>query len=114
MCSLVIADASAKVIARCDPSLVTIVAMGEGRNTRTDEDEQCALYLRNLLQGRIPNGGAVKDLVLSGESSLQFDDLDKHQFHPMDREIALRIDSYSFAIKVSRRDGLLVAEPEHV
>jgi hypothetical protein len=32
----------------------------------------------------------------------------------MDREIALQIDSFPFAIRVTREDGLLVARPERV
>jgi hypothetical protein len=30
----------------------------------------------------------------------------------MDRDMALNVDSYDFAISVSRQEGLLVAEPE--
>ena len=111
VCSLVIASATANAICEQNPDLVTIVAMGVGGHNRTDEDEQCALYLRNLLQGRKPSLCSVRDLVLSGESSIQFDDISQEQFHPVDREIALNINSYDFAIKVSTRDKFLVAEP---
>ena len=112
--SLVIASATAKVVREQNPELVTIVAMGVGGCDRTDEDEQCALYLRNLLQGRQPSSCSVRNLVLSGESSLQFDDIRQQQFHPMDREIALNINSYDFAIKVSTEDKYLVAEPVYL
>ena len=50
--SLVIARSTVEAILRDDPDLVTIVAMGDGGKVRTDEDEQCALYMRNLLEGR--------------------------------------------------------------
>ena len=112
--SLVIASATAKAVREQNPELVTIVAMGVGGCDRTDEDEQCALYLRNLLQGRQPSSCSVRNLILSGESSLQFEDIRQQQFHPMDREIALNINSYDFAIKVSTQGKFLVAEPVYL
>ena len=35
-------------------------------------------------------------------------------FPIQDRDMALDVDSHGFAIRVRRRDGLLVAEPEPV
>ena len=49
--SLAIASATVRAVRRLDPPLVTIVAMGSEGRIRTDEDEQCALFLRNLLPG---------------------------------------------------------------
>ena len=49
--SLVIAASTVEAVRRRAPELVTIVAMGGEGAYRTDEDEQCALYLRNLLEG---------------------------------------------------------------
>ncbi|MYC07041.1 MAG: 2-phosphosulfolactate phosphatase [Chloroflexi bacterium] len=107
--SLVIAKATANAILRDDPDLVTIVAMGWEARISADEDEQCAFYMRNLLQGRQPDRDAVRALVLAGEESQKFDDPSQPQYHPEDRDIALQIDSVDFAIKVEREDGLLVA-----
>ena len=109
LCSLVCASETAKEISRQQPNLVTIVAMGAEGKIRTDEDEQCALYLRNLLQGRSPDPNAVRSLILSGESSAQFDNLDLPQFHPEDREIALRINSAALSIKANMEEKFLVA-----
>ena len=67
--SLVIARATADAIRRHAPDLVTIVAMGGEGTVRTDEDEQCALYLRNLLQGRQPDRDSVRNLVRAGGES---------------------------------------------
>jgi 2-phosphosulfolactate phosphatase len=91
------------------PPLVTIVAMGQAARQRTDEDEQCALYLRNLLQGRRPDPEAVRTLVLAGQEAQKYDDPTQPHFHPQDRMLALSIDRYPFAIRVRREDGLLVA-----
>ena len=81
--------------------------MGSGGEFRTDEDEQCALYLRNLLEGRLPDIAAVKKLILTGNESDKFDDSTLTHFHPQDRELALQINSIPFAIKVKKEDGLL-------
>jgi 2-phosphosulfolactate phosphatase len=88
--------------------------MGAEASNRTDEDEQCALYIRNLLQGRSPDPEAVRRLVLAGGESGKFDDPAFPHHHPMDREMALQINSVPFAIRVTREDGLLVARPERV
>jgi 2-phosphosulfolactate phosphatase len=37
---------------RWPPARITLVAMGDNCVVRTDEDEACALHLRNLLEGR--------------------------------------------------------------
>ena len=52
--SLVIARSTVEAILRDAPDLVTIVAMGDGGKIRTDEDEQCALYMRNLIEDDTP------------------------------------------------------------
>lgn len=109
--SLLTARATAQVVRADAPALVTIVAMGSQGNRRTDEDEQCALYLRNLLLGRQPDRNAVRALVLSGAEAAKFDDPEQQHFHPKDRELALAIDSLDFAIAVSQEHGLLVARP---
>ena len=97
-----------------DPELVTLVAMGLEARVRADEDEQCALYLRNLLQGRMPDREAVRALVFAGAEAQKYSDPSQPQYHPQDREMALQIDSVDFAIKVEREDGLLVARRQVV
>ena len=79
---------------------------------KTDEDEQCALYLRNLLQGRSPDPQSVRSLILAGEESQKYGDPARPHFHPKDKEHALEISTMPFAISVTREDGLLVARME--
>jgi 2-phosphosulfolactate phosphatase len=109
--ALVNAVATATVVATSRPERVTLVAMGAWGATRSDEDEQCALYIKNLLQGRRPNPVAVQGLVAAGEESEKYHNPTQDQYHPEDLEMALRIDSVDFAIEIERRDGLLVARP---
>ena len=112
--SLVLARATAEIVLRESPDLVSIVAMGVQGVERADEDEQCALYIRNLLQGREPDRESVRSLILSGAESQKYGDPERPHFDPRDREVALQIDTVPFAIGVSREDGLLVARPEYV
>ena len=107
--SFVVARATAEAIRRDDPARVTIVAMGANAAVRTDEDEQCALYLRNLLQGRRPDPQAVRTLVRAGREVAKFHDPNQPHFHPQDCEIALEIDRYGFAIRIGQEGGHLVA-----
>ena len=109
--SFVVARATARAILRDNPPLVTILAMGWNAQMRTDEDELCALYLRNLLEGREPNPDALRQLVqASGEAGKFYDPAQPH-FHPEDCEMALDVNRYDFAIRVAREDNLLVARP---
>lgn len=108
--SLLTARATAEQVRAAAPPLVTLVAMGTLGRMRTDEDEQCALYLRNLLLGRQPHRAAVRQLILEGAEAAKFSDPEQRHFHPQDRDLALEIDRFDFAIEVQIRRGLLVAE----
>lgn len=107
--SFVTATATVNTLLASTPPLVTIIAMGVATKRRSDEDEQCALYLRNLLQGRRPDPEAVKQLVLIGQEAQKYADASQPQFHPKDRDLALQIDRYPFALCAAREDGLLIA-----
>lgn len=112
--SLAVAGATARAIIRDSPDRVTIVAMGAEGKERADEDEQCALYLRNRIQGRTPDRAAVQSLVLSGAEAQKYSDPARPHFDPRDREMAIDVDAFPFAIKVTREDGLLIATPVYV
>lgn len=107
--SFAVADATVKAILGDQPSVVSIIGMGNQGRSRADEDEHCALYLRNLLEGRNPDPDAVRALVMAGGDTQKFFDDSKPQYHPKDVELALQISKYHFAMKVTREDGLLVA-----
>lgn len=110
--SLAVASATVKVVRSIRPDLVTIVAMGSEGLVRTDEDEQCALFLRNLFQGARPNHESVRNVVLAGAEARKYGNPATPHFPAQDREMALTIDSHDFAIRVEAEDGLLVARPE--
>ena len=107
--SFVVAQATVDAVRKDGPELVSIIAMGDQGVVRSDEDEQCGIYLRNLLEERKPDFDAVKTLVLKGGATQKFFDPDQPQYHPEDVTLALEADRYSFAMKISRENGLLVA-----
>ena len=92
------------------PTQVTILAMGDQGVNRSDEDEHCALYLRNRLEGRHPDPESLRKLILAGGATQKFFDDHQPQYHPRDVALALQVDRYDFAMRVTREDGgLLVA-----
>jgi len=107
--ALVTAAATARAMLAEDSQRITLVAMGENGAARTDEDEVCALHLRNLLEGRAGNVQAVRQLILAGGTVGQFHDPARPHFHQRDLDIALDVDRYDFAIPIRREDGRLVA-----
>jgi len=110
--ALVNAAATAAAVMRERPALVTIVAMGLEARTRSDEDELCALYIRNLCEGRQPDPDAVRRLVLASKEAQKFGDPARPHFPAEDLEIALQIDSLPIVMRVIRKNGLLVAQRE--
>ena len=112
--SLVVAEATTIAIQSRNPSYVSLVAMGLEGRIRSDEDEQCALYLGNVLQGRFPDKKAVKSLIMAGEESQKYDDSNLIQWPVEDRTMALQIDSHNFALRITVEDGQYVSRPEYV
>jgi 2-phosphosulfolactate phosphatase len=82
--SLVTASATARALASGDSGRVALVAMGDNGTARTDEDELCALHLRNLLQGRPGNPQAVRQLILAGGEIARFNDPARPHMHAGD------------------------------
>lgn len=110
--SLVTATATARAIRAHSPEQVTLVAMGLDGKARTDEDEMCAIHLRNLLQGREGSVAGTRNVILAGPQIPDFADRAKPHLHPGDLDIALDIDRYDFAVRITQEDGRLVARAE--
>ena len=86
--------------------------MGENGLKRTDEDELCAIHLRNRLEGRPGDPDAVRRLILAGGEVARFRDPARPYLHSQDVDIALDIDRYDFAVRVNFDDGRPVARME--
>jgi len=110
--SPVTAGATARALRSGAPARVTLVAVGDSGASRTDEDELCALHLRNLLEGRPGDPGAVRRMVLAGREAARFQDPAFPHLPPGDLDVALDIDRYGFAVRVGLEDDRPVARME--
>jgi 2-phosphosulfolactate phosphatase len=110
--SLVTAEATVHAILAGSGDQVCLVAMGENGSKRTDEDELCAIHLRNRLEGRPGDADAIRRLILAGGEVRRFLDPARPYLHPEDVDIALDIDRYDFALRVGFEDGRPVARLE--
>ena len=110
--ALVTANATAGALRSGAPDRITLVAMGNNAVVRTDEDEVCALHLRNLLQGRPGDSEAVRQLILAGGEIAHFHDPARPHMHPRDLDIALDVGRYDFAIRVEMEHKRAVARIE--
>lgn len=109
--SLCNARATAQMLLKEKPETVTIVAMGLQGKMRTDEDEICALYLRNIMEGRQPDTDAIERLIRTGNQVEKFMDDAEPYLHPEDVDYALQIDRIPIAIHIKQEDDLSVAYP---
>jgi 2-phosphosulfolactate phosphatase len=110
--SLVNATATARAMLAGAPKQITLVPMGDNGINRTDEDEVCAIHLRNRLEGRPGDRRAVQRLILAGGEVTRFHDPSRPHLHPQDADIALDIDRYDFAVRVEYEGGRPVARIE--
>jgi 2-phosphosulfolactate phosphatase len=110
--SLVTAEATVRALLSDSPDQVSLVAMGGNVLKRTDEDELCAIHLRNRLEGRPGDSDAIRRLILAGGEVGRFHDPARSYLHPEDVEIALDIDRCDFAVRVDFEDGRPVARVE--
>jgi hypothetical protein len=110
--SLVTAEATVSALLSGSPDQISLVAMGDNGIKRTDEDELCAIHLRNLLEGRPGDADAVRRLILAGGEVGRFHDPARPYLHLEDIDIALDIDRYEFAVRVDFEDGRPVAPVE--
>jgi 2-phosphosulfolactate phosphatase len=110
--SPVTANATARALLSSASGRISLVAMGNNAIVRTDEDELCALHLRNLLEGRRGDAHAVRQAILAGGEALHFHDPARPYLDRRDLDIALDVDRYDFAIRVVLEDGRPVARTE--
>jgi 2-phosphosulfolactate phosphatase len=110
--SLVTAEATARALLSGSPGQVSLIAMGDNGLSRTDEDELCAIHLRNLLEGRPGDDDAIRRVTLAGGEVARFHDPARPYLHPQDVDIALDIDRYDFAVRVEFANGRPVAHTE--
>jgi 2-phosphosulfolactate phosphatase len=110
--SLVTATATARALRSSGIGIISLVAMGNRTIVRTDEDEICAIHLRNLLEGRPGDPEAVRRLILAGGEIADYHDPERPHLRSGDIDIALDIDRFDFAIAVTAEDGMAGARKQ--
>lgn len=108
--SLVCAAATARVIARSAPAAVTLVATGVFPGRDGDEDSACADYLAALLRGEPIDIAALVRRVRESDTGRIFAADTEPAFPASDLDLCTDVDRFDFALRVERRDGLLVME----
>jgi 2-phosphosulfolactate phosphatase len=108
--SLVCAAATARAITRSAPASVTLVATGVFPGRDGDEDIACADYLAALLCGEPIDMAALVRRVRESDSGRLFADAADPVFPASDLDLCTDVDRFDFALRVERRDGLLVME----
>jgi len=110
--SLVTAEATVRALLSASPDQISLVAMGDNGLSRTDEDELCAIHLRNRLERRPGDPEAILRLVLAGGEVGRFHDPSRPYLHPEDVDIALDIDRSDFAVRVDFENERPIARME--
>jgi 2-phosphosulfolactate phosphatase len=97
--SFVNAGAIASYINSIQPHTVSLVCMGYACEYPTDEDTQCAIYIRNLLTGSASNFEEMKEIIRTGTGS-RFFDPEKQSWSPeADFHLCLQPEIFNFILK---------------
>ena len=106
--SFVSANSVVNYIKDENPEIVTLVALGEAGIESTDEDELCAKYIKNLLEGNNPDFENIKNYLKNYNSALKFFDINKPKFPEGDFDCAMDLDRFNFILKVIEIDNYRV------
>jgi len=110
--SFVIADAIVRYIRRAQPKVVSLVAMGSGGAEPSEEDEFCARYIEESLNGKTIDFNKIKRRIKMSLSGAKFFDPSQPQYHEEDFYMALELSKFDFILRVVKNDGLYVVK-EH-
>jgi 2-phosphosulfolactate phosphatase len=91
------------------PQAVTLVAMGNGGQEVSPEDEACAHYLEHLLTGCSYDHAAVLRQVVADEATQKFLRGDQAHYPPPDPIYCLQRDLFDFILLAVHEAGRLVA-----
>jgi len=109
MFAAALVNARATGIALRGTDQATILAAGRNGKTRADEDELCALQIRSVALDEPYDEEALKDLLLRWFGTETFLSAREQYGSRTDWLLALELDKFDFAIKVTQEDSLLVA-----
>jgi len=94
-------------IKKVNPAVVTLVALGGSESKIRDEDELCAEYIKQKLEGKNLAFNKVKSYLKEYKSALKFFNIKKPEFPKGDFDCAMDIDKFKFVLKVVEKDNEL-------
>ena len=104
--SFINAGAVVKYVNRMAPRKVSLVCMGRGGVQLSDEDTECAGYVRNALEGVAQEFAPLINRLRYSEASQSFFDPQKTWKPERDFDLCLDLDRFSFILKAEHyRDG---------
>jgi len=104
--SFVNAGAIISYIRTQNPERVSLVCMGYSCQHPTDEDTLLAVYIKNELEGKPNNFGAMVDQIRTGDGA-RFFAPEKQEWAPKaDFDLCLSLDRFNFVLKVEQENGL--------
>jgi len=106
--SLCVGARTAMCIEALSPEIVTFVETGVRTKGGGDEDVACSDYIAGFLFGTPPKIADIRNRVLNSTAARKFTGTECSDFPQTDLEHALMIDRFDFAMKVERKDDLLV------
>lgn len=105
--SFVVANATVRFIKNLNPPEVTFVITGE-LFSGGDEDLACAEYLEELLKGNQPDTKPYIQRVFESRDALQHLDPKETGFPRSDLDYCTDIDTFDFAMPITRENGRLI------
>ena len=109
LASYVNARATARYIAKKNPVMASIVAMGIRSAEKAPEDECCADYIEHLLTGRPYDHIKAMQTILAHETAQKFLRGDKPYLPREDPVICLQRDLFDFVLRAERTGELVTA-----
>jgi len=106
--SFVVASSTINYVSKLEPAEVTFVITGIYNN---DEDIACAQYLEALMKGHKPDPKPFVQRVYDSRDALQHLDPAQTGFPLSDLDYCTQIDSFDFAMPITREDGKLIMRP---
>jgi 2-phosphosulfolactate phosphatase len=106
--SLVVAGATARQVLRHQPVAVTFVITGLVNGKSGEEDQACAEYLEQLMQGRSPDPQPYMEAVYQSREAAFHSDPDFPAFPKSDLDHCIAEDKFNFALPVVRENGRFV------
>ena len=108
--SFAVANATARYLRRLSPATVTFVTTGVIPGGDGDEDVACADYIAALLRDERPDAAPFLQRVRDSASGRGLVSAARPGAPPADLACCVAVDRFDFAMRVRRRDGLLVME----